>query len=975
MKRILLALLFCCSVYAEPIFINDFSLGLDTRNRGFTGKYGYGDVVHNFNLRDNPGDLTVRLGYDSVFSIPGIDSFLWNGLHAINYLDGSKNLALVGDSIGVGYANVYITDDNSIDFGTIDSFFVYPRDTITNTSNDSAKFWTKLRIRVGAVDWISTLRLDTSLIDNASNIIDSMVVAVNASTVAPYVTASNHNDTLLIVEDAVDIDVDIYYKLGDYYVNPFGSPWPGYHFWDVARESGYLTPKDRIHTRFPATGQLWWSQFKGVTYLGTGTGKAISYDGKTVNTFPMRAPGEPNIIPLTTAGKLNGRYRYAFKYTSPVDSVADTAKYATFSYLSQPIIVDSGQVMLWDFPLPTRDYYYEGEDTVSIEVWRSVGDISRLDKGDSVFYTGITISFADSAGYADSVVVDTMSDSLIRLNSGQVYADGDFYSWQSGTIDTTTHRVYSKPGAPSIVSWGQANGSNLGIWGNGLTNSDTVSFGEAAGYAYMCTYVDTTQKSPSDSSRSFNFYQGSGIYNPTGLLSSFSYHDSTFLVINGDTVDYGFSRVGTEKITISLPRVNEKVRIKLYRGIIIPATLDSIRTSTNFEAYVITSDSFVCPYYYLIGEFNPGDTVIDSLCYDSLLAREIYDRNDVPPIIKQMVSYENQLIATDGKYIYDSEPSLDSVAYNVFNRLPIDIDDGDEITTIIPQFGVLKVLKNNSSFILKQNSEGYWRDFEASKNYGSVTGFSWIPAPEGDYFLSRDGVRLENENIYRENATIGSLMSNQLRNFTNMPITTQKLCFGTYIDGLAVFSFPSLDTSYVLNKIPMENGQYRYAWSTWSKIVPCGATKYDVRSDNLIVPADTTYFIKSGSNGVYRYGTQNTDNGVDIKYLWRSQQLTGMFDGYKQITNTYLELSSTDTVEEANYFTYTTERDTTVSDLTIALPRLDTSLTYMYAMPTARVSRSWKFVLTKNPNSNGVGNTIFRNVYIDLQKRGSLPTR
>lgn len=1004
MKRIVLIFILTVSlVYGAdiiPIIIDDFSYGLNTVNRGYNENLGWGTIVHNIDLTKHPGDAAVRDGYDSVFAIPGIDSFLWNGLHAINFLDGTKKLAIVGDSVGAGYANVYVTTDGTIEFGTIDSFFYTIDTAVTNILLTAYPTAIQLNyylfisgscvpLTIPKARYVTDL--DSSLIP--SDVIDSLVVALNGSSCSDYITASRIGDTLLIVEDSVSLTTNItpYDSLTLLYPDTILQSRVV-----LSRQSGFLDDPSRIATRFPATGQLWWTQFKGVTYLGTGTGKAISYDGRTVNKFPMKAPGEVDIIPLTTAGTPDGTYRYAMMYGSPTDSVADTAKYTTIGYLSTPVRVDSQQIMLKDFPLPNADYYYEGADTVTIELWRTVGDIGRLDKADSIWFTGIIITMADSAAYANTIITDTISDSTLRAMPDTsnidpiIIADGDFHRWQSGKIDSTIHRYTSKPGSPSIISWDTATG-NLGMWGEEPTGyDDTVNWTSAAGFSYMCVFVDTNLNSPSDSGRSFNFYRGSNLRNKYWNFK-IQYNDSTFHVFpSNDTVQFGFSQLTTEKVTMVLPRTTGNTnQVMLYRGAVIPTQYD---TSTivfpvgtegaEIEIAQLSSDSFFVPYYYLIGAFNPGDTIIDSLNYDSLLTRETYKRNAVPPLIKQMVTVDNQLLATDGQYLYESNPTADSVAFNVFSKSPINLDDGDEITTLIVQRGVVRLLKNKSTFILKCDNNGYWRDLEASKNYGSVTAFSHAAAPEGDYFLSNDGVRLEDENIYREKSNIGSLMSGQLNNFTNMTLAQQKGCFAKYIDNKYILSFPALNTSYILNKAMMPNGQYRYGWSTWDGVVMTGGDFYAVRKDNIIYPGDTLYFIKSGSNGIYRYGTANKDNGVDIRYIWESSQLTSIFDGYKQISKFYLEVESTDTVNASNEVTFWDERsNSSVVDLYIPLSKLDTSYIYAYSMPTATVNKSWKVLLSKNILIDGFASggedpeTIIKQIYIEMLRRGNLPTR
>ena len=63
----------------QSSYIGDFSFGINTMDDVTKLKLGESEVCHNWDLSKSIGRLAIRDGYDSIFAIPGIDSFLYNG--------------------------------------------------------------------------------------------------------------------------------------------------------------------------------------------------------------------------------------------------------------------------------------------------------------------------------------------------------------------------------------------------------------------------------------------------------------------------------------------------------------------------------------------------------------------------------------------------------------------------------------------------------------------------------------------------------------------------------------------------------------------------------------------------------------------------------------------------------------------------------------------------------------------------------
>jgi len=281
-----------------------------------------------------------------------------------------------------------------------------------------------------------------------------------------------------------------------------------------------------------------------------------------------------------------------------------------------------------------------------------------------------------------------------------------------------------------------------------------------------------------------------------------------------------------------------------------------------------------------VGLFNPGDTVEDRVSFDSLTgASETYVRNAVPAVANAIATFDRRLFIADGSYIqYSTDPYVDTTGrFLTFARLGVNPDDGDRITAMWAQTGVMRVAKNRSMYNVYKNAAGQYGSIELADHYGAVAALSHVSAPEGDWFLSEDGVRLEDEGIYKERSFIGSLMSNRIKSFTLHPAAVLQNAVAAYYGDAYLISLPALDTTWVCFKIPTPGGQYRYSWGTWD-VVFSGAAFYSVSSENVLTPADSLYFTMPGKAALYRYGASVTDDGTAVAAVWESGPV-GPMDG------------------------------------------------------------------------------------------------
>jgi len=125
----------------------------------------------------------------------------------------------------------------------------------------------------------------------------------------------------------------------------------------------YLSPLGSANIKDSAT-KIWdyfsvqnepsFEQYLDRVYIGNGSHRPIVYDKNSGLTrqVPPRAPGEPLIVPLNTAGDLDGEYVY--RASVKIASNTTTAGYAD-GIISGRIKVSNGQVRLSHFPRPVAD--------------------------------------------------------------------------------------------------------------------------------------------------------------------------------------------------------------------------------------------------------------------------------------------------------------------------------------------------------------------------------------------------------------------------------------------------------------------------------------------------------------------------------------------------------------------------------------------------------------------------------------------
>jgi hypothetical protein len=686
-----------------------------------------------------------------------------------------------------------------------------------------------------------------------------------------WVTADTMNDSIIVmVEDAVNLDVE--YTAPVYYHYSYSIGMLEFHLWREITGAvtfttrGYSAP-NRIATYVPATGTPRYDVFHDQAFIVNGVGRGLVYGERGARPFPLQAPGEPMATPLIGGGAKTGTYRYALRPAEDtLIGAGDTLVAGDFSVLSQPVRVDSGSVLLYGFPRRGFGAYYNDTvaahgDSVTWSIWCLTGDARSLDKLDTIWNTGLTVH-VDSSNFDTITVIDSLTDATLRIGTGRVYMVSE---WDSISGVTAHNREYLAPGRPMWLRGDTASGDS-GVWANGTS---VVDWSTCAGWAIMVVAVDTSSGLPSDSSTSLMEVQ---------IADPANYTDSTFQ----------FSRLFTEKLSYVLPRLwDTSLVLLVYRGPVDVHKMDSVGFRNpgipgrippgEWVTLFRYGSKFTVPGFYLIGQFNGGDTVVDSLRYDSLKLRQLYERNALAGPLTDVEVFDRRLFVSNGRYLMYTDPSDTSTIFRLFDNTPINPDDGDQNTAMWPAKGLMRAAKTGSMYSVYDAGQGAYRATELSAHYGVIAPLSHVDGPEGDWILSKDGVRFESEGPYKDRSFIGELASAPLRSFRKQPLTVLRNGIGFYYDDKYLLSLPDVETTFVCNKI-MTDGGARYAWSTWG-LVFGGAAMYRSAEDHRFTPPDTFYFTKPGGSSLYRFGSSATDNGVAIAASWESGAL-GPKDGH-----------------------------------------------------------------------------------------------
>lgn len=641
-----------------------------------------------------------------------------------------------------------------------------------------------------------------------------------------------------------------------------------------------------IFSRFPVAQKPSFTLFRDELYITNENSRAIHYKNGRAFFYPQLAPGEPYILPLATAGNVNGTVRYVFT------RVRSGFLYPDVGYVSQPIRARNQQVLLTGFPwMPPDSFINTTSASDTIEIWRSRGDVQPLDRLDSVWSTGLKVVLTQASDRFSVTVTDTMSEATLTLGIPMLISNNNLPA--GGTSITSASVRPGRYGSPGWVKSDSGTYDHTASNGSGIWTQAT----KIMGWRWNATFYDTVRNVESDTSPGLVWLTKAAV--GAGTI----YFDSL----------RGISRRRAAIPKIVLPRSPDSVtQVRLYRTPILAVKLDTLATiSTNVwgwicpsgrdcyqgwfavKSYKLGTDSTTFGTPRLVGQYSSFDTVIDTLRYDSLVRRSPY----LPEFASGLIGYQNGLVqlgsrlwSFQGNRVFFT--SLDSATrFGALSSVAVNDGDGDIITAILPTEDGLSVYKSRSMYLVYPDGNGSFTRQKVAANIGCVAPRSLAKTARGTYFLSAEGVYRQTSGQLRDAAPQFEKVSEQLPQLARFTSSKKSKAVGIPLIDKYVISFG--DTTYVYAE---NTGQ----WSTWEFGLQ-DAVKFAVEDNQTFLPLDSFYFLMSaegatGGNSIgrrlWRYGSSEIDSGYQSDFAisdgpptwyWKTVPLL-VGAGYKSIT-------------------------------------------------------------------------------------------
>lgn len=888
---IFIVLFLCIGVFAQSgdqvLSIRDFK-GLNTRDGDFTIKPNEFRVLHNFDLGEL-GSIKKRKGYSPYVTFTGVDSLI--GLYNAVYSDASTELIVLTDPDTLGYGHLMKWDPSG-SFTRVDTVWI-----IRDTSGVGRNIWffgnygaIGFSLLINGADTTTTMSF---LVDAVSDSITTLMTGLTITSADSTTYAGASPDSGFVVVSYDTTGATQGFSLTNFYY-----PTNQWNVRTVTTNTA-TSVQTTIFPHFSVQSQPTFSMYKNDVYISNGHQKMIIWTGDRAKEVPTPAPSEPRIIPVvsSTGSRLDGMFRYIIQ-ALVFDTTADDEAYFA-SYLSSPIRVDSGHVLLTGFHTPAKRFA-DGTDTVAtidsleLHIYRLKTTQAKFDEVDTAI--GIKVlKFSSDGSFYDTTFIDSMpADSFVAPNLLPIL---DLQPAKRDSNDVISYR-YGAPTFLDNVLWtptidtigGPVDVDSIGLFWYGDQHIE-----RHVGYAYVCTIYDTLTGAESDTGRSLWAFRTADTVDlsftiglppiPDSLL------DTRLNVYRTKLITSGHNAIYYRRLNDTLTPLSWEARdslAKIHCTSIEPGKITESKYGTfqlppvsifNQECYdkamadflfgrrkgidykriakYIIDSVYASIEWRRLGFFPRGtEFIVDILRQDSLdlgVDHPAYISHDAPALLEGVVPLNDNLWGYTGSRVYLSDDELGTM-WDKANNIAINLNDGDSVTMMFPARGVMEIFKQNSKVNVFEDMNLFWNRTEVSGFFGSIATKSHAASLRGNYYLSNDGVILETEGQFRDRSVATNLLSQKLDNFDKLTNAQKFSAVGFSHDHKYMLSVPAVGTTYVYDEIA--NG-----WSTWGGLVFQDAT----------LRGDTMLFIK-GSN-VYSYGTSEFDAGNVINMTFTTPPL------------------------------------------------------------------------------------------------------
>lgn len=859
--------------------------GLNTRSNEFSLKPNDAIFLHNVDLGRNLGSYTKRYGFRKYLDVSGIDSII--AIDAIEYSDNADELLMVIDPAAEEFGYILRDTIRQSLLTRTDTVRLVKTDTLQWQGQTSLGLTDGYRLQVHyplcreaykgqsgscsttvnqGVDYIN---LDEDefilafLTDTLKRSIDSLtgVTATMDTTNA----LSNGVAYVYIEYDTTGAKQDC--RISN---STNGLIVEQATYWEGT--GAYALGLDTLYKYFSIQSKPSFAKLNDKVFMANGEQKMVVWDRDVVKRFPVDATDEALFVPYEAdSGLAKGEYRYAIRIRGEIyiDPDLDTV-YSGLSGLSDPVKIksDSGRVYISDiesvYCVDSLSFGFTAVDGNHILLYRTLANPGRIGTEDSLYLIDSVLLPSVVTSFSDSIIIDSLSDATLITN-GAVLPALDVEKIGRDSTGALGRRYgapvyHSGNDCPSCYghTWIEIDTFQVD-WNDTLIDTtffeDTAKYGiyhgwpveqpDTLGVVYMTTIYDSVSNTESDSSRTL--WVWNNCCGTADTIMAYSY-------------------------TIGMPRLpdeRDNLAFHLYRAPILSMTHDSTFWENTTYYYnplyqgiappvtranrkdVLIADSLIGvgippAEFRLVSIVNKDSTrYTDSLRHDSLAtpAHRTYHRNFIPNNLDNIFSFQERLWGTSNGRLWFSD--IDSLhQWGVFNNIAINPDDGDEITSIYPSRGVIRVHKNKTNYNVYKGSNGFWNQSEVSGHFGSIAKYSDASSLYGTYYLTGEGVIKEAEGNFLERKNDISLLSNNIINLDNLSLSDRKDAIGFAFDNKYMLSVPAVGTTYVYDELAD-------GWSTW-----------DLYFSNASERNDTMFFSVPGSRAIYTYKTAEVDAGI-----------------------------------------------------------------------------------------------------------------
>lgn len=631
----------------------------------------------------------------------------------------------------------------------------------------------------------------------------------------------------------------------------------------------------------------WFVTFRDMVIISNGHQTPFAYGSDNwLRDLKPPTPGGVTITPMNRANSVasspNGEYLYVVGYRSDCGVYWPSADEYGQGVVSNSIRLKNEMALITGWPRHAIDsacaIAVEADSNLDISLYRTRANPGNFDIADTLWEIFEVVD--QDFDYLDTLwIIDSIPDTAFGSSITEfLLPDLGFIAFDSNKADANQNR----PGAPTFQNTNTAIPMIIPDTGSTVSSSvinwDSVNY---VGFAYAMTFRDTLTQIESDTGRSLLVYfnVGDSAFEiglpplPTGMnhLERILYRADIHATdaAGGDII--GYDSTAVEKITRYWSDGRKDTHpppgkgFNPFEGEDIPdRVIDSTRIDTVWIVRRVNAVDTSVGAFLQTAIIPDAATIfyLDSTLWANIPLQDIY----IPTLdinnLKGVTTFDDRLFGYDRSFVYWSDFG-DISGWVDF--LSINLDDGDEITALVPFRSHIKVYKNKSQYVIVPFGNGYARDWTV-QGVGCIAPRSMVNYRNGLVYLSGNGVIHEKGSLFLSKGASFDTISTAINNLFQYKASDLADARGVIKNDKYMLSFPDKDTTYVFDFVVG-------AWSIWDYAFE-DVTFYDTVNTGSMTPSNDMLFIDGETEYIFKADTTYLDNGSQIGFSWKSGALT-----------------------------------------------------------------------------------------------------